>query len=82
MSIIGADVPKQRSSSTMWCVDLAAAMPANAQRITTTRHVRLTAVDGHLFAALIESPHLDWRRDQDACRYRTAPRRWRRAPWR
>jgi hypothetical protein len=39
------------------------------QRITTTRHVRLTAVDSNLFAALIESPHLDWRRDENACRY-------------
>ncbi len=41
------------------------------QRITTRRHVRLTVVDGTMFAALIESPHLDWRRDPDACRYQT-----------
>ncbi len=41
------------------------------QRITTRRHVRLTVVDGTTFAALIESPHLDWRRDPHACRYQT-----------
>jgi hypothetical protein len=37
------------------------------QRITTTRHVRLTVVDSTMFAARIDSPHLDWRRDPDAC---------------
>ena len=45
------------------------AMHLTQQRITTRRHVRLTVVDGSMFAALIESPHLDWRRDLDACRY-------------
>jgi len=39
------------------------------QLIATRRHVRLTVVDGSMFAALIESPHLDWRRDMNACRY-------------
>ncbi|WP_203924647.1 hypothetical protein [Rugosimonospora africana] len=39
------------------------------QRIATTRHVRLTVLDGTMFAALIESPHLDWRREPEACRY-------------
>jgi len=45
------------------------AMHLTQQRIATTRHVRLTVVDGTMFAARIESPHLDWRRDGDACRY-------------
>jgi hypothetical protein len=45
------------------------AMHLTQQRISTRRHVRLTVVDGTMFAALIESPHLDWRRDADACRY-------------
>jgi hypothetical protein len=47
------------------------AMHLTQQRISTTRHVRLTVVDGSMFAALIESPYLDWRRDVDACRYQT-----------
>ena len=46
------------------------AMYMTQQRISTRRHVRLTVVDGTMFAALIESPHLDWRRDTDACRYK------------
>jgi glutathione synthase/RimK-type ligase-like ATP-grasp enzyme len=45
------------------------AMHLTQQRIPTRRHVRLTVVDGNTFAALIESPHLDWRRDVNACRY-------------
>jgi glutathione synthase/RimK-type ligase-like ATP-grasp enzyme len=45
------------------------AMHLTQQRIPTTRHVRLTVVDGTMFAAMIESPHLDWRRDVHACRY-------------
>ncbi len=45
------------------------AMHLTQQRIPTTRHIRLTVVDGSMFAALVESPHLDWRRDPDACRY-------------
>jgi hypothetical protein len=45
------------------------AMHLTQQRISTRRHVRLTVVDGSMFAALITSPHLDWRRDTDACRY-------------
>ncbi len=45
------------------------AMHLTQQRISTRRHVRLTVVDGTMFAAMIESPHLDWRRDIDACRY-------------
>ncbi len=38
-------------------------MHLTQQRISTIRHVRLTGVDGTMFAVLIESPHLDWRRD-------------------
>jgi hypothetical protein len=45
------------------------AMHLTQQRISTRRHVRLTVVDGSTFAALIESPHLDWRRDINTCRY-------------
>jgi glutathione synthase/RimK-type ligase-like ATP-grasp enzyme len=39
------------------------------QRISTRRYVRLNVVDGSMFAALIESPHLDWRGDAQACQY-------------
>ncbi len=39
------------------------------QRITTTRHVRLTVVDGSMYAARIDSPHLDWRSHAEQCRY-------------
>ncbi len=39
------------------------------QRINTTRHVRLTVVDGGVYAARIDSPHLDWRTDVQRCRY-------------
>jgi hypothetical protein len=39
------------------------------ERITTRRQVRLTVVNGGMFAVLIESAHLGWRRDPDACRY-------------
>jgi hypothetical protein len=46
------------------------AMHLTQERIDTRRHVRLTVVDGIMFAASIESPHLDWRRDLSACRYR------------
>jgi glutathione synthase/RimK-type ligase-like ATP-grasp enzyme len=45
------------------------AMHLTQQRIAAARHVRLTVVDGTMFAVSIESPHLDWRRDPDACRY-------------
>jgi hypothetical protein len=46
------------------------AMHLTQERIQTRRHVRLTVVDGIMYAAQVESPHLDWRRDLDACRYR------------
>jgi len=46
------------------------AMHLTQERIQTRRHVRLTVVDGIMYAAQIESPHLDWRRDLDACHYR------------
>jgi glutathione synthase/RimK-type ligase-like ATP-grasp enzyme len=39
------------------------------QRITATGYVRLTVVDGSMFAALIKSPYLDWRRDAQQCSY-------------
>jgi glutathione synthase/RimK-type ligase-like ATP-grasp enzyme len=39
------------------------------QRIDTTRHVRLTVVDGGVYAARIDSPHLDWRTEIERCRY-------------
>src|SRR5262245_40822212 len=39
------------------------------RRITTTTHVRLTVVNGIMFAARIDSPHLDWCRDPAQCRY-------------
>jgi hypothetical protein len=47
----------------------ARAIHLTQQRILATGHVRLTVVDGTMFAVLIESPNLDWRRDPDACRY-------------
>jgi hypothetical protein len=39
------------------------------QRIATTRHIRLTVVDDGMYAARIDSPHLDWRTDVERCRY-------------
>lgn len=35
------------------------------------RHVRLTVADGVMSAALIESPHANWRQELAAHRYRT-----------
>lgn len=40
-------------------------------RIATTRHIRLTVVDGSMFGCRIDSPHLDWRTDGALCRYRS-----------
>lgn len=48
------------------------AMHLTQERIQTRRHVRLTVVDGIMYAAQIESPHLDWRRDLNSCQYRVA----------
>lgn len=39
------------------------------RQIDTTRHIRLTVVDAAMYAARIESRHLDWRHDADACSY-------------
>ena len=47
----------------------ARAMHLTQARIDTTRHVRLTVVDGTMFAVRIESRHLDWRRDSGQCAY-------------
>jgi hypothetical protein len=40
------------------------------QRIDKTHDIRLTIVDGELFAVRIDSPYLDWRTDPDRCRHR------------
>lgn len=46
------------------------AMHLTQARVTTTRHIRLTVVDGVMLAAGIESAYLDWRRDIAQCSYR------------
>jgi hypothetical protein len=38
-------------------------------RIEATHHIRLTVVDGRMFAARIDSPYLDWRQDLGFCTY-------------
>lgn len=45
------------------------AMHLTQARVTTTRHIRLTVVDGVMLAARIESAYLDWRRDIAQCSY-------------
>jgi hypothetical protein len=39
------------------------------RRVAKEYDVRVTVVDGALFAVRIDSPHLDWRQDLRACRY-------------
>jgi hypothetical protein len=48
------------------------AMHLTQSRIEAAYHVRLTVVDGQMFAARIDTAHLDWRRDMDRCGYSVA----------
>ncbi len=48
------------------------AVSLTQSRIRPACHVRVTYVDGDLFATRITSPHLDWRRDLTACAYSPA----------
>ncbi len=50
---------------TGWC----RAVSLTQSRVRPAFHVRVTYVDGDLFATRITSPHLDWRRDLAACTY-------------